>query len=277
MARSDTKKLRAGVGATASIITRFLIPKQVEFKDQKEHRSVVVLVSHERKNVNRKMQDCYNCTKEGVDGILFACKRYFKVETEGNADGFFDGNVVVENHGNSNDEINVGPFDEPKTKWKKSAAKRILYNMILDGEVSDEADKSMPLRDIYMLHPEFAKYKYENFSRRLAAMRKKIRELNNRAREDLHAFEVYKSNHQPSLFSHKGYIQWQGSTSQECLWDDMDAGKHLTMKPMELWKSRKVYRDEFPLDAFRKKLEQEIRTAKYVHTLRERGILHRAS
>jgi hypothetical protein len=35
--------------------------------------------------------------------------------------------------------------------------------------------------------------------------------------------------------------------------------------------------DDFPLDAFRDKLKQEIGTAKYLHTIKERGIEHRAS
>ena len=35
--------------------------------------------------------------------------------------------------------------------------------------------------------------------------------------------------------------------------------------------------DKFPLAAFRKKLEQQIKTAKYLHTIKERGIEHRAS
>ena len=46
---------------------------------------------------------------------------------------------------------------------------------------------------------------------------------------------------------------------------------------MELWASQQEYTDEFPLDAFRGKLEQEIRTRKYIYTLEVRGIEHRAS
>ena len=173
-------------------------------------------------------------------------------------------------------------FVEPKIKWKKSQAKQVLYQCIMDGTVPEEAKDSngrstMAIRDIYLLHEEFAKYEYDKFSSRLRALQTKIKELNNRAEDDLQAFEIYKENHTPSLYSHKGYIQWQGSNAQELLWIDMEAGKHKVMKPKALWESRQAYLDEFPLYAFRSKLEQEIRTAKYVHTIKERGIEHRAS
>jgi hypothetical protein len=89
-------------------------------------------------------------------------------------------------------------------------------------------------------------------------LRAKIKELDFRADEDLEAFRTYKRNHKPSLFSHKGYVQWQGSTAQELLWDDLDAyQKDSNQKPKDLWMSRKEYCDEFPLDAFRDKIKQE--------------------
>jgi hypothetical protein len=47
---------------------------------------------------------------------------------------------------------------EPKIKWKKSRAKQLLYNAIKEGRVPLEAKDSnnkstMPLKDIYNLHP----------------------------------------------------------------------------------------------------------------------------
>jgi hypothetical protein len=40
---------------------------------------------------------------------------------------------------------------------------------------------------------------------------------------------------------------------------------------MAFWLTRPAYYDEFPLNAFREKISQEIRTAKYLHTLKVRG------
>ena len=75
-----------------------------------------------------------------------------------------------------------------------------------------------------------------------------------------------------SLLSHKGYIQWQGSTAQELLWDDLDAYlKDPTKKPKDLWLSRDEYKYSFPLEAFRDKIKQEICTEKYLATRRARA------
>jgi hypothetical protein len=68
---------------------------------------------------------------------------------------------------------------------------------------------------------EFQKYSFDKFESRLKALRVKIESLNTRAKEDQQGFEIYKTNHKPALFSHKVYIQWQGSKSQEFLWDDL--------------------------------------------------------
>jgi hypothetical protein len=40
---------------------------------------------------------------------------------------------------------------------------------------------------------------------------------------------------------------------------------------MDLYGSRPEYYENFPLDAFRDKVNQEIRTAKYLYTLKIRG------
>lgn len=135
----------------------------------------------------------------------------------------------------------------------------------------------MSLGDIYALNEEFALYDPDLFGGRLNDLRKKIIELDKRAAEDRRAFDIYRKNHEVSLYSHKGYIQWQGSDAQELLWDDIEAGKLDEMSKQELWLSRSEYQDEFPLDAFRKKVEQEIRTSKYVHTLRKKGVQHQSS
>ncbi|MEL7343110.1 MAG: hypothetical protein AAGM67_21680, partial [Bacteroidota bacterium] len=169
-------------------------------------------------------------------------------------------------------------FKEPKVKWKKSTAQKILFEMLLEGTIPDsKEDVSMSLEHIYSLHPDFALYDFALFRDRLAKLRDTLQNMNQRARDDLAAFNTYKLNHKPSLTSHKGYIQWQGSTSRELLLDDLADGKDQLMSPQELWQSRPEYYDEFPLHAFRSKLEQERRTAKYLHTLQERGLMHRAS
>ena len=91
---------------------------------------------------------------------------------------------------------------------------------------------------------------------------------------DVEAFDNYRRNHQPSLFSHHGYPEWQGSEAQRLLKINLEGKKKDTMSKMDLWDSTPEFHEHFRLKAFRDKINQEIRTAKYLHSIRERGKLH---
>lgn len=258
------KKKRAGVRARASILTRFIHPPQNN--QDKKHRTVVSLISRQTLVVNRKEQTCY--TFNIGDVVCHAVAKHFTIVEEGQKADLFD----PPGRDEEDDQ-----FKEPKIKWRKSKAKKILYGMLLDGivpmeEKDDNGNQTMPLNDIYHLDPEFAKYRYDKFRSRLNGIRDRIKDMDNRAASDEAAYENYKQNHQPSLFSHKGYIQYQGSTAQELLLMDLDDFiADGTMKPKDLWASRQEYMDQFPLHAFRDKIYQEIRTSKYVQTMRARS------
>jgi hypothetical protein len=95
---------------------------------------------------------------------------------------------------------------------------------------------------------------------------------------DIKAFNNYRQNHQPSLFSHHGYREWQGSEAQRLLKIDLKANKQDTMSKMDLWDLRPESYKHFPLNkVFRDKINQETQTAKYLHTIKERGKLHISS
>jgi len=164
---------------------------------------------------------------------------------------------------------------EPKVKWKKSIAKQMLYKDIREGRVpleSKDADgkATMNLKDIYEMHPEYAEYHYDKFSSRLSSLRKTIKDCNHRAGLDQEAFDNYKKNHpNASFYSHKGYIQWQNSAAQAQAQIDIAAG--LQRHGEDLWSSNSVYYKNFPLDVWRDKMAQEVRTKKYLHTLEVKG------
>jgi hypothetical protein len=173
-------------------------------------------------------------------------------------------------------------FKEPKIKWKKSKARDLLYKDLVDGliprqAVDEHRRSTMKLEDIFQMHPEYKLYDRKKFSGRLSNLRQVYDECMFRAEIDQEAFEKYRENHQPSLFSHKGYPEWQGSEAQRLLKLDIEAGKHTQMSKTDLHESKIEYYENYPLDAFRDKIYQELRTAKYLHTCRERGVLHVAS
>ena len=173
-------------------------------------------------------------------------------------------------------------FKEPKITWRNSEARELLYNDIRFERIPSEAkdangQSTMLLRDIYAMHLEYSDYDYKKFSGRLSNLRKIVIKCNDRAEDDQTAFDQYTSCHEPSYFSYKGYIQWQGSDAQELALQDLRDGLHEEMAKKEFWKHRDEYWTQFPLDAFRDFIYQELRTAKYLHTLRVRGKLHKAS
>ncbi|KAG7363823.1 hypothetical protein IV203_037024 [Nitzschia inconspicua] len=149
-------KLRPGVGCKATFLTKFIHPKQNNI--DASHRSTVVLLSNEKKTVGRKSQECY--TFRFVDGnnsdIFYAVKTHFKIIEEGRNEDFFDsvsaGEIRV--------EAQSKKFKEPKMKWRKSKAKRILYNALLEGiiPVHDKNFQQMSLKDVYCIDPELALY-----------------------------------------------------------------------------------------------------------------------
>ena len=166
---------------------------------------------------------------------------------------------------------------EPAIGWKKSKAKQLLEIDIIEGRVPREAKcevwtSTMPLKDIYDSRPEFSEYYYCRFSSRLSALRKTVASKTNRSAMDQEAFENYKQNH-PVItgFSRLGFIEWQGSNSQRLFLQDMANGLHKTQSRAELYGSRQEHYNEFTLDVFRDKVKQEIRTAKYLHTMKVKG------
>lgn len=168
--------------------------------------------------------------------------------------------------------------DEPKVKWKKSKAKELLYKDLVDGRVplnaKDSKGKStMKLRDIYMLRPELQEYKYSKFSSRLSSLRKTVGENISRQRTDQKAFDNYLANHkhEVSLFTAKGYIQWQGSEAQRLVQESLEDNENEALEWQEWHSSEPAFYEHFPIDVFRDKVNQEIRTNKYLHTLEMRG------
>jgi hypothetical protein len=174
-------------------------------------------------------------------------------------------------------------FVEPKINWRKSKAKLLLHQDVKEGRVPLERDEvnkhgdPISLKEVYALHPEYAEYDYEKFSLRLSSIRKTVKEHNHHVKMDQSAFSNFVAAHPPSLYSAKGYIQWQGSKAKKQLKDDLRDNLHKSMGKKKLWGYRPVYYEDFPLEAFRQKLDQMIRTNKYMYKPKVKGKQHKSS
>jgi len=94
--------------------------------------------------------------------------------------------------------------------------------------------------------------------------------------EDEKRFEAFVSKQYVSLFSHKGYTQWQGSDAQKALQVDIPAKTNTVLCESEISTARDEYYDHFPL-TFRDFVKQEVRTGKWKHTLAVKGKQFKAS
>ena len=99
------KKLTPGVGAEATILTRFLHPSELirdkhpnQDKEWKtKNRTTVLLIGQDKKKFNRKWQDAYVFRCEDYENKeLDAVKRYVCVTKEGVQEHFFDSVVAGE-------------------------------------------------------------------------------------------------------------------------------------------------------------------------------------
>ena len=167
-------------------------------------------------------------------------------------------------------------WDEPKPKWRKSKARKLLYVDIIEGRVPRQARDENgrltgKLKDIYNSRPEFKQYHYSKFSSRLSSLRSTIASKDSRKELDQEAFDNYVANHPISYFSHKGYIQWQGSDAQELALEHINENRHNEGKWKDLFKEHPELYQNIELAVFKDKIRQEIRTAKYLHTLEVRG------
>lgn len=259
---------RAGVGAKCTILTRYIIPKQAVPNGNKQHRSKIVLVNE---FTNEQGKKCYRFKFDGDDfddndEMMHANRRWIHVEEEGATENFFP-----------EDAVPLGPqpdgkWIEPKVKWAKSVAKSLMYRDIKRGNIPLQLDENtMTFEDVYLMHPEYADWDPQKMKGRLKRMQAACQENVNRAQDDQEAFELYRDNHPIAIHNRHGHIQWQGSESQRLLKIDMADNLHVDMKKEDLWGSRPEYYECFPLKVFRDRIYQELRTGKYIHTLKTRS------
>ena len=199
------KTVKPGVGTKCSILTKFLRPPPFADIESLEegHRTNVTLLGE--KTVTKKKQEmkCFTCTIDGWedgDAIFWAACSQFKKEKEGPEDLFFTP-LTQEEKEERKESKTSDAFVEPKIKWRKSKAKKILYEMIMEGMISDMDDASEDLQEIYLMNEEFSKYDFGKFADRLKTLRTKIQELNVRAQQDEIAFQTYIKNHKHEVLS----------------------------------------------------------------------------
>ena len=150
----------------------------------------------------------------------------------------------------------------PKKKkgWRYSEAKKLLKNSIIKG-LLDNVDPLGPrfVYDIFMYLPDFHEENYNDydaFTRRYRDLKKSIDNKRERSALEEQALAHDRAIYPVRPVDCRGIPRWDGSEAQKSLRADMDAKKHLEMKPSHLRVTNDEYK-RFPLDCFRGHIDQE--------------------
>ena len=150
---------------------------------------------------------------------------------------------------------------QKKLTWRGSKARDILEKDLIRGDIPLEGN-AMDAREVYLQRPEFADFEYNHFRDRLRYLRNQIKEKKNRATLAITALARDRQIYPKASHNHRGEPRWEGSEAERLLRLDMDDGKDKSMKPIGLYQSRKEYNENYPLDVFRKHIDQEQRRRK---------------
>ena len=97
----------------------------------------------------------------------------------------------------------------------------------------------------------------DTFVRRLRDLKKIITADRDRASDDLEALKISIRLHPVPLLNHKGKLQWNGSTAQSMLNQDIEAGVNKVLTPSQMYETQDgLYKQYLDLKGFCDKIHQ---------------------
>jgi hypothetical protein len=153
------------------------------------------------------------------------------------------------------------PTTKKKTTWKGSKARDLLEKDLISGDIPLDVDV-MDAKEVYLQRPEFANFEYAQFRERLRYLRNQIKEKKDSATSASAALSRDRQIYPKASHNHRGEPRWEGSEMERLLRLDMDDGKDKSLKPIDLYQSRKEYSENYTLSVFRKHIDQEQRRRK---------------
>jgi hypothetical protein len=154
------------------------------------------------------------------------------------------------------------PWREPQKihNGRKATVRRFFSKIFEVAKLLSITKCELPKKYSTVIRDPDAEKKFPVPSR-LRNARKQVKEGINRAASDCIAFDHDVFLYPKNSTNQRGETRWCGSTAETLLRQDIQVGKHDTMKPMELHKTREEY-EKFPLDVFRGHIYQEVKRNK---------------
>jgi hypothetical protein len=145
--------------------------------------------------------------------------------------------------------------------WRSSSAKRHLKAYVENGNDLDAYGNKKSGDLIYLSHKEYKQFKLKNFKKNLQTLWNAHKKGTSEAALAEKATNNFLQQHPPSATSSHGYPRYHGSTARAKLKADIDAKKHLIMRPEQLWNTSEEYQ-QFPKKVFRDHIYQETKARK---------------
>jgi len=173
--------------------------------------------------------------------------------------------------------------DEKAIAWNEEhPARKLLYDELKDGAIPIDPDAMGP-QEVYNNYKGTLEFKMKGmefgptFTARLKRLREIVERDEGRAEKDKRALKQAMANHPLRPLNHRGQPHWNGSVAQALLQCDTSVGKLKKLDasgtlvkrdPSELRMDRIECQAATSVDQFRWKVPQEIRTQKYLYTLK---------
>ena len=175
-------------------------------------------------------------------------------------------------------------FEEPSIKWENSDAKQLVIRYLREGllpmdpKATDTNGSPITADMVWKMACELdtdnilTLYDRKRFPSRLYSLRGQIANKESRAKADQEHFEEYVRLHPiVSVSAVHGSEYWKGSLARRQLLRDLTNNLLDKMTPGELFYLRPVYYENYLPGPFKDYIKQELRTAKFRKTIREKG------
>ena len=165
--------------------------------------------------------------------------------------------VVRKNMAENTEEGKDNVEEREPLDWSKSESKALLRRKLIFDQIPSNLKPKQVFMLDYEVHKAWEEKKdYENWSKGLNRLRKQIGRDRGRMLTEVGSFgadlaivnKMRAQNPNPKP-------RWHGSDAERLLKKDVKEGKHLQLKPRELWLDRNEYR-VFSLDEFRPHIYQ---------------------
>ena len=136
-----------------------------------------------------------------------------------------------------------------------SPAYKLLWFLYMDPKQNKKINV-MTAEQIWHSHPKFQQYDYEKFKKWDKAMQKLTSKKRKLIDEEEDSFQKDMIAFPRNARTSRDLPFWHTHAASKLLKEDVRSGHSKSMKPMQLWRSKREYQ-EFPLLVFRKHIYQE--------------------